>query len=128
MNIIKVLVQNYFNIKNFSINEVRYQFRDFRFAQKKGCFNNSFLYLCEQPEKQSMKYVLGYLLVDNMVPVEHALVKIGDEYFDVTPRNRHRADRYIAVLEVDVHTAAAFVNAEGYAPDIYGLNRFLRGK
>lgn len=88
---------------------------------QKQCYNNSFLYVMEQ---MGRLYVLGYVVLDIGVPIEHAWVKSNETYLDVTlaPKDGYE---YYPLVEMDFQEVSKFVCERGYAPSLYDYNRFI---
>lgn len=101
------------------VKEVNVKFKKMVGAQKKQCFNNAFKALSGHPES---KYVLGYVFLHN-VPIEHAWIKEGDTYYDVTldPAKQHG---YVSVSEFSLDDIMPYVDKHGHSPSLYDINRF----
>lgn len=90
-------------------------------TRNKACFNNSYLYCLSNSD---CKYVLGYTQFHN-IPIEHAWVKKGEKYFDVT-LNDAKDMQYVSVVELSLHDLAAYVKKHKHAPGLYDYNAFIR--
>ena len=105
------------------IKEVKVKPLNVRGSVPKQCFNNSFKYLLSH---SSGHYVLGFVMFRGM-PIEHAWVRINEEYLDVTLDGKLAAD-YVSVAEFTFDQVAEYVNQEECAPTLYDINRFLGNK
>ena len=101
------------------IKEVDVKFKKMAGTQKKQCFNNAFKALTGHPDS---KYVLGYVFLHS-IPIEHAWVKEGDTYYDVTldPAKQHG---YVSVAEFSLDEIMPYVDKHGHSPSLYDINRF----
>ena len=122
LGLVKMVTQG---IKHVGVkpNEVEVQFKKITGAQKKQCFNNAFKALAGHPDS---KYVLGYVFLHN-IPIEHAWIKEGDVYYDVTldPAKQHG---YISVSEFSLNDIMLYVDKYGHAPSLFDINRFNANK
>ena len=122
LGLVKMVTQG---IKHVSVkpNEVEVQFKKIAGAQKKQCFNNAFKALAGHPDS---KYVLGYVFLHN-IPIEHAWIKEGDTYFDVTldPAKQHG---YVSVAEFSLAEIMPYVDKHHHSPSLYDINRFEGSK
>lgn len=88
-------------------------------SQRKQCFNNSFKALSGD---HSELYVLGFMFYHG-IPIEHAWIKKGDKYFDVT-LDMKDVDCYVSVLELSFSDVMEYVDKHHSAPSLYDFNRF----
>jgi len=86
---------------------------------RKDCFNNSFRYWSNH---SGCTYVLGYLFYAG-IPIEHAWVRDGERYLDVT-LDPKKQETYFAVYEVSDDVLMRYVDAHHSAPSLFDLNRF----
>lgn len=117
-SMVKMMTQGIRHI-NLDPKEVEVAHRKLAGAQKKQCFNNAFKAL----HGPNTKYVLGYVFFHN-IPIEHAWIKDGDEYFDVT-LNPKDQQGYVSVIEFSLDEIMPYVNKFHSAPSLYDINRFL---
>lgn len=89
-------------------------------SQAKACFNNAFKALSGAPDEL---YVLGFVFIHS-VPIEHAWIKRGNEYFDVTldPAKQHE---YFSIAEFTFDQVFEYVDKYNTAPSLYDMNRFI---
>lgn len=70
-----------------------------------------------------VKYVEGYAYCCDLLPIEHAFVKVGDKYIDPTfERALHRDVRkelYAACIELDFETMAKYQLETGFYGELY---------
>lgn len=95
-------------------------------SRQKDCYNNSWRELSDHQTDES-RYVLGYLMHlagSSHIPIEHAFIKHGKDYFDVTIDPKP-GDEYISLVELVWDDVMAFVDKFGHAPDLYSMNRFM---
>lgn len=88
-------------------------------SQKKQCFNNAFRALADHP---NTSYVLGYMFFHG-IPIEHAWIKQGETYYDVTLDPEKQED-YISVAEFSFDEVMQYVDKFSHAPSLYDMNRF----
>ena len=99
--------------------EVDVKYRKHGRAQKKECFNNSFR---DMSDHSGEIYVLGFIFFHG-IPIEHAWVKDGDTYFDVTLDPKEQQG-YVSVLELSLEQVMEYVDKHQSAPSLYDYNRF----
>ena len=118
LGLVKMVTQGIKRVK-VDPKEVDVKFKKMVGAQKKQCFNNAFKALTGHPDS---KYVLGYVFLHN-IPIEHAWVKEGDTYYDVTldPEKQHG---YVSVSEFSLDDIMPYVDKHGHSPSLYDINRF----
>lgn len=118
LGLVKMVTQGIKHVK-VEPKEVDVKFKKVVGAQKKQCFNNAFKALTGHPDS---KYVLGYVFLHN-IPIEHAWIKEGDIYYDVTldPAKQHG---YVSVSEFSMSDIMSYVDKHGHSPSLYDLNRF----
>ena len=122
-SIIKMMTQGIRNV-NLDIKELNnVKFKKQSGSQKKQCFNNSFKAMTGHPNS---KYVLGYVMYKG-IPIEHAWIKEGEQYFDVTLDPKQQ-DGYVSVYESDFDSISEYVDKYQSAPSLYDLNRFFGKK
>ena len=127
MNTLDLIKMMTSNLKHLDVNlqEVKVKDAGSGRGTPKNCFNNA--YLRRQGDDL---YVLGYLLHstgDQHIPIEHAWIKRGDEYIDVTIKVREE-DSYVSVVELTYEDIEGYVGQYGHAPDLYSINRFVGDK
>lgn len=73
------------------------------------------------PDIPEIKYVEGYCY--NLLPIEHAFVKVGDLYIDPTfEQALHldvRKEMYVSCIELDPETMAQYQLETGYYGELY---------
>lgn len=108
-------------IRNIQLNpkEVVVKYKKHPSSQKKQCFNNSFRALSEYPDSL---YVLGYVFFHS-IPIEHAWVKQGDTYYDVT-LDPEKQDGYVSIAEFSLSDIMSYVDKYKHSPSLYDINRF----
>lgn len=99
-------------------------------TQQKMCYKNAadliriiaFCDLFTEP----IRYVEGFAYACELLPIEHAFVKIGDVYIDPTfERALHRDVRkelYVSCVELDPFTMAAYLLETGTYGGLYYYN------
>lgn len=100
--------------------EVEVKHKKLAGSQKKQCFNNAFKAMSGHPDS---KYVLGYVFFHN-IPIEHAWIKEGGEYFDVT-LNPEDQQGYVSVAEFSHDEIMPYIDKFNSSPSLYDINRFL---
>lgn len=100
-------------------------------TQQKMCYKNA-AELVERAEWMAahfdssvpeIKYVEGYAYCCDLLPIEHAFVKVGDKYIDPTfERALHRDVRkemYASCIELDPETMARYQYETGFYGELY---------
>lgn len=118
LSMVKMVTQGIKHVKT-EPKEVEVKFKKIAGAQKKQCFNNAFKTLSGHPD---YKYVLGYVFLHN-IPIEHAWIKEGDTYFDVT-LDPTKNQAYVSVSEFSLNDIMPYVDKHGHSPSLYDINRF----
>lgn len=116
----------------FTPEQLQFLFKDAGYkTQQKMCYKNaSDLVACAEwmaghfdPSLPEIKYVEGYAYCCDLLPIEHAFVKIGDKYIDPTfERALHRDVRkemYVSCIELDPETMARYQLETGFYGDLY---------
>ena len=103
------------------LKKVEVERKSFPGARAKECYNNTFKYIAEN----GGTFVLGYLVYAKAIPIEHAWVRDGDKYFDVTLKD-NKGDEYYSVMELNFDDVMEYVDKYSTAPDIYSWERFKR--
>lgn len=118
MSLIKMMTQG-IRFVEIEPKEVDVKFKKMSGARKKECFNNAFKELLNHSDGV---YVLGYVFLHS-IPIEHAWVKEGETYFDVTldPEKQHG---YVSVAEIPFDELSEYIDSHSSAPSLYDLNRF----
>lgn len=114
--LIKMMTQGLTHLK-LTPQEVKVKLRKHAASQAKACFNNAFKAL-----KHDSKYVLGYMFFHG-IPIEHAWVKEGDTYYDVT-LDPAKQESYVSLLELSHDEVFEYIEQHHSAPSLYDLNRF----
>lgn len=122
LGMVKMVTQGIRHIKT-DPKEVEVTFKKTAGTQKKQCFNNAFKALTGHPDS---KYVLGYVFLHS-IPIEHAWIKEGDTYYDVTldPAKQYG---YVSVSEFSLDEIMPYVDKHGHSPSLYDINRFNANK
>lgn len=85
------------------------------------CYRNSHLLTSLFPGR--VMYVEGKVLLENLIPIDHAFNRVGDVYIDVTFELALKLDvtrqRYASIAEYDSHTISRIASATGYWGDYY---------
>lgn len=108
------------------VKEVEVSYLHHAHSQQKQCFNNAYLALNDNNDL----YVLGYYMMDlstQQIPIEHAWIKRGNVYYDVTLEPRDN-DAYVSLVELTLDQVVEFADDKGHAPDLYAMNRFIGSK
>ena len=75
------------------------------------------------PNIPPVKYVEGFAYCYELLPIEHAFVKVGDKYIDPTfERALHRDVRkeiYVSCIELDPETMAKYQLETGFYGELY---------
>mgnify|MGYP003576831144 CR=1 FL=1 len=126
MSIINHMVSN-LHYLGTKVEEVKVKYKKHPQSQPKQCFNNAWRHVIDHP---GSTYVLGYYMYMGQIPIEHAWVKEGNGYLDVTldEKKIKSSDAYMKVIEVPRELLDEYVNAKQHAPDLFALNRFLGDK
>lgn len=82
--------------------------------------------------KQPVKYVEGFVYSYGILPIEHAFVKIGDQYIDPTfERALHRDVRkemYVSLIELDAETMAKYQSETGFYGELYKYDYLCKNR
>jgi hypothetical protein len=120
LSIVKMLTRQLTNL-HLDPKIVDVKIRKSRRSKPKECFNNAYKAIIDSATPSKMKYVLGYAFYLN-VPIEHAWVKDGDTYYDVTVSS-DKFDCYISVGEFSLEDISEFVLKHKFPPTLYDMNR-----
>ena len=97
-------------------------------AQRKMCYRNAaeLVALIGQHTwmfPEPAVYVEGFVYSCNLLPIEHAFVKVGERYIDPTfERALHcdiRKEIYVSLIELDPETMAKYQLETGYYGELY---------
>lgn len=100
-------------------------------TQQKQCYRNAaelverveWMAAHYDPDVPEIKYVEGFAYAYDLLPIEHAFVKVGDKYIDPTfERALHRDVRremYASCLELDAETMCQYQSETGYYGELY---------
>lgn len=105
--------------------EVKVEIKNFSEAKAKACFDNSRKYVSSH---SGTSYCLGYYLLYGQIPIEHAWVKEGEKFFDVTLKDNLENDEYYLFFEISMEELDNILVAIRHAPSIYDYKKFLRNK
>lgn len=79
--------------------KIKVRLRRYSAARPGKCFENAYAYCMENP---TAVYVVGYHLSFGAVPMEHAWIREGDKYLDVTYTDDAAEDSpYISMFELN---------------------------
>lgn len=120
IHLVKMVTQGIRNV-DLDIKEVKVQYKKHPGARKKECFNNAFKAL-----ENEDTFVLGYVFLHG-VPIEHAWIKKGETYYDVTldPKDQQA---YYSVAEFSFDEVMKYVDKFHSAPSLFDMNRFKASK
>ena len=120
--LITTLTQSFRYMKvNPQIVEVRYQ--PFKNSIKKQCYNNSFRYLTQE-HGNDVRYIMGYLFLYKTIPIDHAFVRVGTEYLEITVKPGPD-DIHVSLVEITRQELLDYVVDNNHAPDLFSYNRWL---
>lgn len=89
--------------------------KPFKLAKPKACFDNAYKWCSRNP---GSVYVVGYLMHTG-IPIEHAWVRQGRAYFDVTIQVAHPSAKYFSLFELDSQALAHIVVKTEAPPGLY---------
>ena len=119
LELVKSIVSNYAHLVS-DVKLVKVICRQAAHSEPKACFNNAYRAMSAPDDL----YVLGFVLVQG-VPIEHAWIKSGGRYIDVTLEPS--GFEYVSVVEMPFQVLLEITEANRYCPpDIFDVNRFLR--
>lgn len=100
-------------------------------TKQKSCYKNA-AQLVERAEWMAahfdsgvpeIKYVEGYAYCPDLLPIEHAFVRVGDKYIDPTfERALHRdvsKEIYASCIELDPETMSRYLAETGFYGELY---------
>ena len=110
----------------FSTEQLEY-IRRYYHTRQKMCYENAtrLILLMSDSElfPEPVRYVEGFAYAYQLLPIEHAFVKVGDKYIDPTfERALHRDVRtelYVSCCELDPLTMARYQVETGFYGDLY---------
>jgi len=94
-------------------------------SKEKQCFDNAYKYVTKST---TSKYVIGYYLYQGQIPIEHAWVKDGDQYLEITLKNVDENDKYYKFAELDHDELFNVIDSCHNAPSLYDYFRFKNKK
>lgn len=107
-------------------------------AQQKMCYKNAadLVQLISHPLAfifpEPVRYVEGYAYCCELLPIEHAFVKIGEKYIDPTfERALHcdvREEIYVSCIELDPETMTRYQQETGYYGELYQYDYFCKNR
>jgi hypothetical protein len=121
-DLITLITERFTNL-DIDIKKVTPAFLHVDGAQIKDCYNNAFKYLLNC--NFDATYVLGYLIYNGGIPIEHAYVKDADQYYDVT-LVPNEADSYLSVIELSFVEVSEYIITFSSAPDLYSYNNWIK--
>lgn len=110
---------------NIEPKEVAVEIKNFPKAKAKECFNNVRKYVSSHP---GTSYCLGYYLLYGQIPIEHAWVREGEKFFDVTLKDNKEDDEYYLFFEISREDLNDILLSIRKAPSIYDYKKYLRNK
>lgn len=129
-DLLSILTRNYgtFKFEEKPFSEFKSEFPVvFHPVQLKQCFSNSFQIIIEKMmDKDAFakyKYAVGFLLMPDMViPIEHAVIRKGDQYYDPT---LNRMDfQFVPIYELGLQDMLKLYDIPDMsAPQIYDIHR-----
>lgn len=91
-------------------------------SRPKHCYDNCWHFL---QKDVGAVYVLGFLLLDNSIPIEHAWLKKGKKYYDITiSDDKQFTQTYYSFIELDFTAVNKLAGLCEYVPDIIAYTRF----
>lgn len=118
MKIVEFIAEQYGTTATEVVPEISHQ----AWSAPKRCFENAYHYASSTP---GAIYVLGQYVIHG-IPVEHAWVKDGDRYLDVTLKERKPNDRFFVLFELDELALFSAVLRCGIAPNLYDYAKIHR--
>lgn len=101
-------------------------------AEQKQCYRNAFnlVSLIAHPfskiigfNPDSVRYVDGFVYEPGLIPIEHAFVRIGDQYVDPTFERVLKRDvtqcKYVSLVELNLAELCDMLEHRGYHGPIY---------
>ena len=113
--------------------------RDIYHTQQRQCYRNAanLVTLISHPFggllfPEPAVYVEGFAYAYELLPIEHAFVKIGDKYIDPTfERALHRDVRkemYASLIELDQATMAKYQSETGFYGELYQYDYLCKNR
>lgn len=124
----------------FTPEQLRFLFKDAGYkTQQKMCYKNAadLVNVIANPIgglffPEPIWYVEGYAYCCDLLPIEHAFVKIGDKYIDPTfERALHRDVRkemYASCIELDPETMSRYQLETGFYGDLYQYDYLCKNR
>lgn len=125
MNELPEVVSSIGSSYNVEPKEVKVEIKKFPSAKSKECFDNSRKYVTSH---RGTSYCLGYYLLYGQIPIEHAWVKEGEKFFDVTLKDNLENDEYYLFFEISREDLNEILLAIRQSPSIYDYKKYLRNK
>ena len=107
-------------------------------AQQKMCYKNAadLVQLISHPLAfifpEPVRYVEGYAYCIELLPIEHAFVKVGDKYIDPTfERALHqdvREEMYVSCIELDPETMTRYQEETGFYGELYQYDYLCKNR
>lgn len=107
-------------------------------AQQRMCYKNAadLVQLISHPLAfifpEPVRYVEGYAYCAELLPIEHAFVKVGDKYIDPTfERALHRDVReemYVSCIELDPETMTRYQEETGFYGELYHYDYMCKNR
>lgn len=124
-----VRMQDVFNAEQMEFLK-RWRYR----AKQKMCYRNAAELVrliemdCRFPGP--IRYVEGFVYSNGLFPIDHAFVKIGDQFIDPTferaLKRDPRKESYVSLIELDPLTMAQYQAETGYYGEMYRYSYFKR--
>ncbi|TPG60149.1 hypothetical protein [Ewingella americana] len=114
------------------ITKMPVEFKDslYHVSAPRQCFNNSLMILSEKglnPNFPDIKYSVGHLAIPSIgIPIEHALLRVKDEYWDPTLDDPEAV--FYPIYELSYQQMLILIAEErvSSAPMIYDIHRLIR--
>lgn len=110
--------------------QVPIKYKKWKNSRPKHCYDNCWEFLVQNQDKKSSsstKYVLGFLVLNDSIPIEHAWIKHKDLYYDITLSDDKKfTQTYHVFVELSFKETANLAQLCGYVPDLLAYARYKR--
>lgn len=123
----------------FTSEQLRFLFETMKYkTRQKECYKNASELVVRaewmathfDPSVPDVKYVEGFAYSCGIMAIEHAFVKVGDQYIDPTfERALHedvRKHLYVSLIELDPYTMEQYLADTGVYGDLYRYDYLMR--
>jgi hypothetical protein len=95
-------------------------------SASKQCFNNAAKYIMKLnfSQRERSKYVLGYIILNGGIPIEHAWVELDGKHLEVTLDTIR--GKYIEIYRATFTEISDYIHKHGCSPSLYELNNFKK--